>query len=345
MKQLQAVQALRFFAALFVAFYHVQLPAAHSQVGDSLFSLFRNGSISVDIFFVLSGFTIYSITAGRRFAPADFLVNRFWRIVPPYWCVLGAAITIAVVQNAAIGGSATYDTLSPGALVVSTLLLPLSPQIYPVAWTLTLEISFNVIFCLAFWFGGLRAVIASVLLWYAAAKIYSVFIYDGAGMVWLFHSVVLEFLYGIVIGILYRRGPLPLAPLVGLLGIAWMVVTLLMDQSPLAREFWRGLPAAMIVYGAAGVRWRMPAPLLLAGESAYLIYLLHPLVFSLTAGAAAIAGRNLYDSDLAMALMVLATVVLSMAGTVLIERPYISWYKARLRRGRERRAERAPSNA
>ncbi|PZX15228.1 peptidoglycan/LPS O-acetylase OafA/YrhL [Palleronia aestuarii] len=314
-----------------VALYHIQLPVARGEL--TILSLFERGSVGVDIFFVISGVVIYLVSASKdKLLIGEFASKRFWRIYPPYIAVLCLAVLIACMQSAIGGTSQTYNALSIESLTVSALLLPLSPQIYPIAWTLTLEIVFYGIFCLAFRAGGIRGVIFALLAWYMAAKTYSLYLHDPDGpMIWFLHSVVLEFLFGVVIGILYQRNAVIFAPLAALAGVAGVVLVLTTERIGLGREIEFGLPAALLVYGAVGLRWRVPSFGLLAGESSYILYLIHPLLFSITAVAAARAlGVDIYASEAAMLLTVAGLVATAMALTVWVERPYIAWYKSRM---------------
>jgi peptidoglycan/LPS O-acetylase OafA/YrhL len=331
-KQLQTVQLLRFVAALAVALYHVQLRTRPGNGSSDVFLLFEKGGLGVDLFFVISGLVIYLSVAGKPFVPARFLSQRFWRIYPPYWAVLAMAIFIAVAQQILGGNSQSFALLSPESLAVSTLLLPTDPQVYPVAWTLAVEVTFYLIFTLAYLAGGLRAVVAALLAWYALAVAYSAAKSPDAPMIWMFHTIVLEFLFGVAIAALYRAGRLRGGPALTALGLALFAAVLVFDLTDWRREFCYGIPAAVLMAGAVQLTWRVPRILLLGGESSYLLYLLHPLVYSVMAFSIGKLGVDAFQNGALMLLMLLSAVGLSMAATLWIERPYIAWYKARRHR-------------
>jgi peptidoglycan/LPS O-acetylase OafA/YrhL len=65
-------------------------------LGASTFaSAIGMGNIAVMGFFVLSGFIITEAScAFYRGRPLAFIVNRFWRIAPPYWLAVGISIGV-----------------------------------------------------------------------------------------------------------------------------------------------------------------------------------------------------------------------------------------------------------
>lgn len=75
---IKSLEGGRGIAALIVAFFHL-------KIGIEYFSIIRNGYIFVDLFFVLSGFVIYSSYANRLNAFRDvgsFVIRRFGRLFP-----------------------------------------------------------------------------------------------------------------------------------------------------------------------------------------------------------------------------------------------------------------------
>ncbi|MFH5878497.1 acyltransferase family protein [Arthrobacter sp. NA-172] len=94
---LGTLTALRFVAALWVVFFHLQ--AMRQTFLAPIYELFRpviaNGDLGVDVFFVLSGFIItytYLDRLGPRFrwrAAGDFVWARFARMWPAFALVVG----------------------------------------------------------------------------------------------------------------------------------------------------------------------------------------------------------------------------------------------------------------
>ena len=82
-----------------------------------------------------------------------------------------------------------------------------------------------------------------------------------------------------------------------------------------------------------GLRARLPAAVLLAGDASYLLYLGHLLLFSVLIRAADMAfGFDLLGSSAAMWAMLAAALAVSMALSHYLERPYHAWARARLKR-------------
>jgi len=337
MQTFDIIQVLRFVAAFLVVIYHIQLGSAGHETFEGLFDFVQRGAAGVDIFFVISGFIIAVTVVGKpAFDVKRFAFNRFFRIYPTYWVFLTLAVMLGYISHVLTGQSTTHDMLSPSSLLVSYLLVPVQTQIYPVAWTLTLEISFYLIFCLFYWLAGLRGVIISLIAWYVAARIYGLFFAPGEGeMIWFFHSVVLEFLYGVLIAIAWFKDRIRFASLAFVLGGISFAATVggFFDGIGLGREFTQGLPAALLIYGAVGLQWKAPRWAVLAGDSSYILYLMHPLLIStISVLSAKFLGLDASTNNGLIVLILFLSVVISMAMTYLIERPYITWYKDRLAR-------------
>ncbi len=89
---LLSIQYLRAFAALMVLGYHVCRWAWRD---------FDIGAAGVDVFFVISGFILWTIAAERPVTPGRFLIRRAGRVVPLYW-VLTLAVTAAAIAAPAL---------------------------------------------------------------------------------------------------------------------------------------------------------------------------------------------------------------------------------------------------
>lgn len=147
-KKLEIIQFLRGLAALLVVLLHFQ-PILRSE-WPALAGTMGHGHIGVDIFFILSGIVIYVSTEELRNRSAQrFLIRRFFRVVTPAWA---AMLLLAVIQPPYLKD-----------LFLSALFIPLKNSHPPsygysfliVAWTLTYELIFYVIFAgaLSFKFG------------------------------------------------------------------------------------------------------------------------------------------------------------------------------------------------
>ena len=91
-RRLDGIQHLRALAAIGVVLFHA---AERSGLH------FTIGAAGVDVFFVISGFIMWIITAGRPVTPNAFLRERILRIVPLYW------LATAVMVFGALAGLCT----------------------------------------------------------------------------------------------------------------------------------------------------------------------------------------------------------------------------------------------
>lgn len=136
------IGTLRFVLASLVLVNHLYLPTANLV-----------GAHAVAGFYVMSGYLmtkviheVYGVSAGGA---ARFLANRFLRIYPPYWVVLGVSLMLLWWFPATF--AQTYPNMQLPATAydffrnVTLWDLPSAPQIVvPPAWTLTVEVFFYI---------------------------------------------------------------------------------------------------------------------------------------------------------------------------------------------------------
>ena len=149
--QLQALQAYRGLAALWVLLYHVNavsIVRLGQPWGDGLF---KEGLLGVDFFFVLSGFIIDHVHARdltRAERGARYLLKRFYRIYPLLFLVMSAKLLYAFVSA---GAGIPEQKLDAEVILSSFLLLPVAEAhggkpLIDVAWTLSHEFLFYGLF-------------------------------------------------------------------------------------------------------------------------------------------------------------------------------------------------------
>lgn len=91
-----ALDGLRGVAALLVVLYHLQIPNHLTNI-----RLIRNGYLAVDLFFILSGFVIYSSYASRIASVANFrrfICLRFFRVYPLHLATLIVLLGFELVK-------------------------------------------------------------------------------------------------------------------------------------------------------------------------------------------------------------------------------------------------------
>jgi peptidoglycan/LPS O-acetylase OafA/YrhL len=313
-----SVQILRGLAALLVVLYHIAKKGVVS--GDYPFNFFEFGQFGVEIFFIISGFIMSYITAGKEFHVPSFMVRRAVRILPMYWLFTSVALcALIVVPKLAF----THTELPPG-IVASYLLIPDSSHslLLMVGWTLSYELLFYFVFALTARMPGRPIAGVLAMLWglsfIASQNFYVQF---------FFNDFWAEFLVGTILFKIADKK----AALFAVGGVA-LIAFLIFDYYglPDRRSVYFGLPAVAVVSIVLGLedffqRWR-PAFIVFAqkflGDASYSIYLSH--FFSLNLAYLAIYKvLKLSGRSAGMEYLILATSVSLLAGGlvhVLIEK-------------------------
>ena len=282
MRRFGSIQILRALAAMAVALFHA-CQWAHLD--------FALGAAGVDVFFVISGFVLWTAAQARPVSALAFLAARFKRVAPLYWIV--TLIVAAIAWRA----PQVLPIVHPGArhLVLSLLFLPHTDPVgdpfplLPTGWTLTYEAFFYAAFAIALAAPRDRRlqVLSGLLL---AASLLG-FGYHGWYTL-LANPLLLEFLAGVGLARLWARGSLQragraLGPV--LIGAALLVLAAL-QLGGVRDDFWRpvlwGPPAVMIVAGALKLEadgrlkgGRIDRALQAVGDASYSLYLIQaPLI-------------------------------------------------------------------
>lgn len=270
-----SIQALRGIAALFVILEHVR---------------FLNcGAFGVDIFFVISGFMIMFST---HKSTEHFLRKRFLRILPLY-----DLMTIGTFALLLLFPSMFEQTkANPVFLLKSLFFIPFDvgggiiQPLMRIGWTVNYEIFFYLVFCIAFHINHkYRGLICSLLL--CALVIISHLVpVSFAPLTFYGDYIQFEFILGILLYYLawgaynlFMVGKLPrLLCNLSMLLIPVIFIVLVVTKPHINilgyRRFlvW-GIPAVLLVLCAflAGLKWKLPSPLVQLGDMSYSIYLVH----------------------------------------------------------------------
>ncbi|KAA1179977.1 acyltransferase [Rhizobium tropici] len=330
MKTLYGIQYLRAFAALAVVFFH----AAERSGGH-----FRIGAAGVDVFFVISGFIMWTMSERRPVTPLRFVLDRLQRIAPSYW------IVTAIMIGGAVVGLFPNLKLTTSHIFGSLLFIPLrspndSNEIWPVlvqGWTLNFEMFFYVIFA-ACLFLPQRLRLGSLIGVFVAFVIAGVIIHPQSPLLVTYtRPIILEFVAGAVLGQLWLKGNIPgfglgLALMVAAIGGFAAIEILSLEFN----EITCGPLAIALVLGMVSVErsGRLPqiAPLTYLGNGSYSIYLWHTLAISVVVKLAA---STPIPSDVVAFLGAIAGTVLGIFAYELVEKPLrnllrnFSWRRAR----------------
>ncbi|WP_073522146.1 acyltransferase family protein [Pseudomonas fluorescens] len=272
-----SVQALRALAAWMVVGVHFMQLFFDFEAHNALeYLLADKGGIGVDIFFVISGFVIFLATADKALTPWRFMLMRVARIVPAYWFYT----LLMIVLVATVPSVFPQEHLEPSYVLMSLLFIaaPSEPgvEVYPllgVGWTLNFEMVFYVLFSVALLFRE------SYRLWVAATLLYLVcYIGPALGLASGFYSngIVLEFLMGVMLGMLYRRGLCKARPWLPVLGII-VALMAIYHGADIPRALEWGVPSAIIVISCVALEpWFQGSRFLkLLGDCSYSVYLIH----------------------------------------------------------------------
>lgn len=318
-----AIQHLRAMAALSVALFHA---CQWSRIDFSI------GAAGVDLFFVISGFVMWTVTAGRDARPLAFIRRRVIRVAPLYWLV-----TLALVAGALIFPQ-RFPEVEPRpdhVLLSLAFIQHMNPngQPFPVlapGWTLNYEAVFYLVFASSLILPVRRRIAALTL---------ALVVLSLAGFVWppgyvmLLNPMFLQFLAGVWLARLAQERLLPERAIGWLLlglGLTLFVVLWLSAIDP---DLWRpmiwGLPAALVVAGAVSVEadggWPAWGWLGLLGDASYSLYLTH----TLTIGALAMT-IGAWNPPLFVPLAMAVAVLGGLACFLWIERPMLARLRQRL---------------
>jgi exopolysaccharide production protein ExoZ len=268
-----SIQYLRGLAATAVVVFH----ATTGSLAPAGVQGFELGAHGVDIFFVISGFIMF--TAARNESVVRFWTVRVIRIYPLYWMALFATILFNQL-------TANYG-LSGREVLASVLLWPMysfghPDKIWPIlvpGWTLTYELLFYAIFSIGLLARRVVAVpVAMLLLLVVAGQLTHP---HAAPLVVATSPLLTEFVIGLLLGVLVHRRALTLP----LLLIVWGVAA--------AACWYAGFGRALIMTNAGGIvaAALLAEPLIvrsqsqflkLLGDASYAIYLVHIIVIGMT---------------------------------------------------------------
>jgi peptidoglycan/LPS O-acetylase OafA/YrhL len=305
------------------------------------------GASGVDIFFVISGFIIYSVTYGQESrtqqSAISFLIKRFIRIFPLYW--------ICLFVTLALWGSGVFYRNLPvdgNIFACSLFLLPCDRLIVYVSWTLVYELYFYYLFAITLCFRNARASILATTLIIVSGIFVGQILPEGALKHFLTNPIALEFCFGLVISYfihspIFRGAWLRYLWLPGLVLIA--VAAILMENphdrtngpANAVRFLVWGLPAVLVTlsfikapFASAAVN-RILVPV---GNASYSIYLTHPMTMIVFAFLMKHHVLKATHIPIVLPLAVVIAVLFGLLAHYFVERPILSWLRGQLEHGR-----------
>lgn len=334
------LDTIRGFAALWVVLFHCaegqHLPTLIRDLPGWLgTAVFFAGHLGVPIFFVLSGFVLARISAGKidsGRSAARFLAQRLIRLSPPYYLAVFVGVGQLLVKSHAEGGAAPNVPQVLAHLTYSQDILGFDP-LNTIFWTLAIEVQFYVAFALLLWAAHalVRATkAADSNAWFVVAAAF-------IALLWPLHVVETPFWRGGFIGLWYsflcgslvalsnnRSRPREIAALTYIAALA-VIGVCLADTFALATAV-----AALFVFAAersaALARAVSLGPLTSLGLVSYSLYLFHNPVTGIVSRIVRRAMPAGLASDIVLLGSVLtACIAFAALMYVVIEKPAMRW--------------------
>jgi len=328
------LQLLRAVAALVVVFAHA-CSSAGFGLGLSV------GAFGVDIFFVISGFTISYV--GSNLPAKVFLTRRLIRIVPLYWGATFGAYSITVLAPSLIQSTDS----SVVHLLYSLFFIPHLNKVgyfeptLALGWSLNYEMYFYFLFSLGLLVSVRWApILCSLFMLVIAGAILTSGTTNAAVLLYA-DPIVLEFIGGILIFYIYNsesvatwlRSHQKLAKTL-LLGLGTIAFVVIVEREYAAvgteRALRAGIPAFVIVLAAVMLEKVFAYAIkrkttVLLGDASYVLYLTHPYVVygSIRLFLSHVSLGPLGTWAAVVVLLAMATAV-AVAIHLLLERPVLS---------------------
>ncbi|MEL6966155.1 MAG: acyltransferase [Pseudomonadota bacterium] len=323
-----AIQSLRGIAATMVGIMHIIGFA--SRGGNDIVKGWHDiakdiGPVGVDIFFVISGFIITLLFRRNQHALV-FLIKRFARVYIIYWITLAALVAFYAYR----GFMPPIDHLIENPKV---LLLLSTAKAHPVSWTLVYEIHLYAVAAFALLF---RRHAMTVLVIWCFLQLYLVALAGQRIIPFyvFFHPLSLEFVLGIMVGLLVDKFRLPKPGLFIVLGLVFPFAfnTVLGDAISMTNGYMRvlawGVPSAILVFAA--LQWErthdMPSRALnYLGDISYSFYLWHWLIAAMMTLVIPGLTASLFGAVLYIVVTIALVTAVSAVSYQFVERPVNIW--------------------
>lgn len=355
---LKNIQFLRGAAALAVILYHLAPHFLNTKhFTQSLHAFFvQFGYAGVDVFFVISGYVIWISTYGLKNKPSSglFAYKRAARIYLGYWPYF--FITAALIWYFAPEKFSPVNML--GSFLLTELTIP--HLILQVAWTLSFELYFYLIFtiCLLFSIISCKRLLVIFAALIISVQAYAVSVLDVYSMTnlptasplftFFFSPFCLQFLAGVAVAIYFEKNRLrhlKTALLLCFLTFAftlWYQANVLVEGHYLSMGYYAvirvvlyGLVAVLLVSSMVEIEkrgktiWPQLADSL--GDASYSLYLSHiPILFVFGQLGMMKWGRESeWQHVITYAVILFTIIVYSLAHYRIIESPLMQWAKAK----------------
>lgn len=340
-RTIESIQHLRALAALGVVIFHA-LGLLEKQYGVHV-AYKQLGAAGVDLFFVISGFIMCVTAVVRDERPGTFAWKRILRIVPLYWLITTFVLAIVVIKPELMRSAsrdvahfaASYFFIAwPHPTVTDRLWPPVIP-----GWTLNYEMFFYAIVTVSLLMSRARRLPLLIVV-LVALPIAGSLLRPSGLLEFYTAPILLEFLYGVLIGQWFARGGelragASLALL--LVGLLLFCTVGLAGNEGNRAGFW-GVPLALVMMGALGAPALAQGALRrfskLLGDASYSLYLSQFVVLPPAAGVFKKLTKDLelpWGGAVLVGGLTMVAVIAGVLCYLAIERPMQRALKARIR--------------
>jgi exopolysaccharide production protein ExoZ len=294
MGRLSNIQVLRAIAAFLVVVSHAlhETAAMSASFGQPvLVPGIHPWTAAVDIFFIMSGFILLSISYEKFATPhasREFFIRRLVRAIPLYWLLTSLVLLTAMAMPKMLN----VPIADLKQVLASYFFWPYprgEGELRPVlalGWTMNLEFFFYILLALSLAFSrrvGLAFVGTALV---GVVLLQQIFSFSADAMIFYGASMTLDFVLGMIIAVAYRCGlrlPVGSCVVAGLIGISLLLRAESADSSDLMWFVTISLPASLLVAAAVfgpqlPSRFGWQRLLILIGDACYSVYLLQPFI-------------------------------------------------------------------
>lgn len=341
-KRIDSLQFLRAFAAISVMIFHGTKMLEAQLKFKFLDKLFVSGYSGVDVFFVISGFIILHTSNTQDFNVFRFFKKRFIRIFPVYWLV-----TIALLIAYCISPSSDQSYKGNINVIIGSLtLFPQKQYVVGIAWTLTFEVMFYIVFAIAY-SAGKKCLYITLITWSAIILLlYALGIKASNTFADMFlNPIILEFGFGCLLAYLYEHYKhVKASSLIAATGILLFITSWFVFYnakytnddafgSNLSRVYLFGVPAAISIYGLLYYANKVSPIFIYLGNASYSLYLIHGTVISVILKVLyKLRIDNYFSNTLGGLSIFVLTIIISCLFYSFVEKPILSilsGYKAK----------------
>lgn len=307
------IQILRAIAAISVVLFHSYgVSIKYGYEPHFLSALNGWGFGGVDLFFVISGFIMVYIQDRKKSTPVNFIVDRFLRIIPLYWFFTAILFFLYLLLPSIFSSQqVSFADFFASLFFLSQLVLSKFPVLYD-GWTLEFEIFFYLIFASSLMINDRnRAIIFCVVVLFVFSFVFKQYF-------------VLEFGYGMIIGVAYLRYP-DLLFSRGFIFVSLLayISTVFFRFDGIDRSIVYGLPAFFIVAFAVFSRQYSSGWWSKIGDASFSIYLIQVFTIPFFYKALTGFGVGRFLNDFYFLLSVAFTALLGVFVYVFIERRFL----------------------